>query len=255
MACSQEAQPRRLLLVEDNPGVAAAIMSAAYANCFEVEWKQDLESATSKALDPQLDLILLDRGLPDGDGVHFMKDLRGAGITTPIIVISARARIEDVLVGLDAGADDYLAKPFVSKELMSRCNAVLRRGKCLQDGPQQAGNLRFRPETQDVEINGRTLILARRHLKLLSALLLHKERPCPRNYLQSVCSNPGTVLAPNSLEAIVCGLRITLQEAGADVSIKTIRGIGYMLAAPKAQSESRRVTEGSELHNSGTRLQ
>lgn len=230
-------------------------MSAAYANSFEVEWKQDLESATSRALDPQLDLILLDRGLPDGDGVHFMKDLRDAGITTPVIVISARAGIADVLMGIDAGADDYLAKPFVSTELMSRCNAVLRRGKSLNDVPQQAGNLRFRPDTQDVEVNGRTLILARRQLKLLSALLLHKGRPCPRHYLQAICSSHGTELAANSLEANVCRLRIALQEAGADVSIKTIRGIGYMLSAQSQQLETREATEASSSHNSDTRLQ
>ncbi len=230
---SQSETDRRVLLVEDNPGVAASVFSAAATGNFAVVWRQDLESATSRALDPSMDLILLDRGLPDGDGVHFIKDLRDAGVKTPIIVISARTHTEDVLLGLDAGADDYLAKPFFPEELISRCNAVLRRGKVLAQAPQQAGNVRFNPDSMDVEVNGRPMALPGRQLRLLAALLAHEGRPCPRHYLQSVCSGSCNSLSSNSLEATVCRLRIALQEAGANVSIQTIRGLGYMLLPAK----------------------
>lgn len=239
MSTSEGPRPHRLLLVEDNPGVAVSILSAFADDQFAVAWKQDLESATLNALDPNLDLILLDRSLPDGDGIHFLRDLRDAGVSTPVIVISASTRVSDILHGLDSGADDYLPKPFMAAELMSRCSAVLRRGRTLDQAPLSAGNLRFGSNTQSVEVNGRPVILARRQLRLLAALLQHKGRPCPRQYLQSVCSGPDHTLAANSLEANVCRLRIALQEAGADVSIRTVRGLGYMLALPALQEGPR----------------
>jgi DNA-binding response OmpR family regulator len=178
---------------------------------------------------PGLDMILLDRGLPDGDGVDLLRDLRTIGIRTPVILISASVGLGDRILGLEAGADDYLPKPFAPAELVARCQAVWRRGKSFNELPLHAGNLTLRLDTLDVAVNGRPIVLSARQIRLLIALLQHQGRPCPRAHLRSVCTTPGQKSAPNSLEASICRLRAALQEAGASVSIGTARGIGYIL--------------------------
>ena len=226
---TQSNDRRRVLLVEDNAGVAELVMVSCKAEGFDIEWKQSADASLVRAIDPGLDMILLDRGLPDGDGVAFLKELRSVGIKTPVILISASVGLSDRILGLEAGADDYLPKPFAPAELVARCQAVWRRGKSFNGLPLQAGNLTLRPDTLDVAVNGLPVVLSAHQIRLLIALLQHEGRPCPRAYLQSVCSTSGQKPAPNSLEASICRLRFALQEAGASVSIGTARGIGYIL--------------------------
>jgi DNA-binding response OmpR family regulator len=228
----------RILLVEDNVGVAMSVMAAVDTECFDIDWTQDLASSVARAIAPDLDMIVLDRGLPDGDGLDFMHDLRRSGIKTPILLISARAGLDDRIQGLEAGADDYLPKPFRPEELLARCRAVSRRGKAIDESSMQAGNLRFRSDTWDVVVDGRPLALTSSKLRLLVALMQHKGRPCPRANLLSVCTAPGGQPAPNALEATVSRLRVTLQEAGASVSITTVRGIGYMLRPTNSRPDA-----------------
>jgi DNA-binding response OmpR family regulator len=226
---TQASDHRRVLLVEDNAGVAELVMASCRAEGFDIDWKQSADASLGRALDPGLDMILLDRGLPDGDGVDLLRDLRTIGIRTPVILISASVGLGDRILGLEAGADDYLPKPFAPAELVARCQAVWRRGKSFNELPLQAGNLTLRLDTLDVAVNGRPIVLSAHQIRLLIALLQHQGRPCPRAHLRSVCTTPGQKSAPNSLEASICRLRAALQEAGASVSIGTARGIGYIL--------------------------
>lgn len=122
-----------ILIVEDNDALAAAAADALFEARLRHEWRRDFESAYELAVDQQTDLIVLDRSLPDGDGVEFLRQLRQAGIATAVLMISERSGIPDRVAALDAGADDYLIKPFAFAEFVARCRALLRRPRLLEN--------------------------------------------------------------------------------------------------------------------------
>jgi len=224
---------RRLLIIEDDQRVAAAIAHASAGVGFDFDWKPNLASAYQLARDPAFDLIVLDSDLPDGDGVLFLRALRAEEILTPIVVISTATGVRDRIRGLDAGADDYLSIPFFPRELISRCNSVLRRGRALDLASTIFSNIDFRSDTEDILVNGEPLILPRRLAQLLVALLRNAGRICKRDYLRKVCGTEEGPQPSNALEANVCRLRGALQQAGAKVEIRTLKEVGYLLDIPK----------------------
>jgi len=224
---------RRLLIIEDDQRVAAAIAHASAGVGYDFDWKSNLASAYELARDPAIDLIVIDSDLPDGDGVPFVRSLRAEEIRTPIVVISPATGVRDRIRGLDAGADDYLSIPFFPRELIARCNSVLRRGRALDLASTIFSNLDFRSDTQDILVNGEPLILPRRLAQLLVALLRNPGRICKRDYLRTLCGTEDGPQPSNALEANVCRLRGALQQAGAKVEIRTMKGVGYLLDIPR----------------------
>lgn len=218
-----------VLLVEDNNGLAATAMQALAAARLRLDWRRDLESAYDLAVDPQTDLIVLNRTLPDGDGLEFLQQLRSAGITTAVLMISARAAIPDRVAALEAGADDYLVKPFAFDEFVARCRALLRRPRAFEAEPIRYGALVLRPDTYELTVHGSPLAISRREGQLLVALLRRQGRVCTRTYLEGALYDPSVAVSPNALETSISRLRSLLASVNANVDLKTVRGVGYVL--------------------------
>lgn len=218
-----------ILLIEDSNGLGAAAAQALGEAHFRVDWRRTLTTSYPLASDPGVDLILLDRGLPDGEGIDFLRRLRAEGISTPIMIISERSGVPDRVAGLDAGADDYLVKPFAFAELVARCRALMRRPRDIEMEPVKFGHLVLRPDTLELSVHGQPLTISRREGQLLVALLRRPGRVCTRTYLENALYDPNSAVSPNALETSISRLRTQLQRVNADVEIRTVRGVGYAL--------------------------
>lgn len=219
-----------VLLIDDNGGLAAAASEALAAVRLRLDWRRDFESVYDLAIDPQTDLVVLDRALPDGDGVEFLRQLRAAGITTAVLMISARAAIPDRVMALEAGADDYLVKPFALDEFVARCRALLRRPRAFENQAIRFGALVLRPDTFELKVHDAPLTIARREGQLLVALLRRQGRVCTRAYLEGALYDPSIAVSPNALETSISRLRSLLASVNAGVDLKTVRGVGYALS-------------------------
>jgi len=218
-----------ILLVEDNNGLGAAIAQALYSARYRVEWRKTLATAHELVFDPQLALVLLDRTLPDGDGLEFLRRARADGLNVPVMMMSEKGSIDDRVAGLDAGADDYLVKPFAFAELVARCRALQRRPRAIEMEPIRLGNLTLKPDTLELAINETPLAISRREGELLVALLRRPGRVCTRAYLEAALYDSSAVVSPNALETAISRLRSLLAGAHAAVELKTVRGVGYSL--------------------------
>lgn len=216
----------RLLVVEDDSLIARSLHKALAPLGNSVDTFPTHGQARAALAHDHFDLILLDLGLPDGDGLSLLKELRERGETTPVLILTARDGIEDRVQGLDLGADDYLAKPFSLAELEARVRALLRRSQRRIDNSLSLGPLRFEPCSGTVTLQGTPLTLPRRELSLLEGLLLHAGRIAPREMLESRLFGFGAV-GPNALEVYISRLRKRLQGSG--LRIRTLRGMGYRL--------------------------
>lgn len=218
-----------ILLIEDSKGLGAAAVQALGDAHFRVDWRRTLAAGYPLASDPKIALILLDRGLPDGDGVEFLRRLRAEGVSTPVMLISERGAVPDRVSGLDAGADDYLVKPFAFAELVARCRALTRRPRGIEMEPVKFGFLLLRPDTLELSIHGEPLAISRREGQLLVALLRRPGRVCTRAYLEAALYDPHAAVSPNALETSMSRLRSLITGMNANVEIKTVRGVGYAL--------------------------
>lgn len=222
-----------VLLIDDNNGLAAAAAQALAAARLRLDWRRDFESAYDLAVDPLTDLIVLNRTLPDGDGLEFLHQLRSAGITTAALMISARSAISDRVAALDGGADDYLVKPFAFDEFVARCRALMRRPRTFEGEPIRYGALVLRPDTYELTVRENPLGISRREGQLLVALLRRQGRVCTRAYLEGALYDPSIAVSPNALETSISRLRSLLAGVNADVDLKTVRGVGYALTEDK----------------------
>lgn len=220
----------RLLLVEDDPALGRALVHALEQGGWPVDHVGSLADAFEALLQRAYRVILLDRGLPDGDGIGLVAVARSRSPRPAIIFVTARDEVADRVAGLDAGADDYLVKPFSVAELHARVRAACRRPA--DDGPQhviEAGRLVFDPATREVQVGGRPLPLARRELAVLAVLAQRLGRVVQRTHLESEVYGLDDEVSGNALETQVSRLRRRLEEADAGVELRTIRGVGYML--------------------------
>ena len=218
-----------VLLIEDNNGLASAAAQALAAVRLRLDWRRDFESAYDLAIDLRTDLIVTNRTLPDGDGLDFLHQLRSAGSTTPVLMISARSAIGDRVAALDGGADDYLVKPFACDEFVARCRALLRRPRTFEGEPLRYGALVLRPDSYELTVGGNPIGISRREGQLLVALLRRRGRVCTRTYLEGTLYDPGIAVSPNALDTCVSRLRSVLAGVKANVDLKTVRGVGYTL--------------------------
>ncbi len=173
--------------------------------------------------------VLLDRQLPDGDGLALIPKLRARADGVPIIVLTARGELADRITGLDSGADDYLAKPFAVEELLARLRAVLRRPAGLQPDVIRAGHLAFDVGHREASIDGQPFELPRRELLVLEALIRRMGRTVLRSALEEAVYNFDDEIQSNALDTHISRLRRKLAEANAGVEIHGIRGVGYLL--------------------------
>lgn len=219
----------RILLIEDDPDLGPAVAANLRRDGFSVDLLGDRASAEAALATTDYVLLLLDLGLPDGDGLELLRRLRRRGSALPVMVLTARDAIEDRVAGLEAGADDYLIKPFAHAELVARIRAVLRRPGRDLGAVIEVGRLKFEPTSGHVEVDGRAVMLPRRERMLLETLLRRAGRVVNRKVLEEALWDQDEEIESNTLESHVSRLRRRLAEAGAGVTIRTLRGVGYLL--------------------------
>ena len=215
----------KLLVVEDEQRVASFLVKGLRANGYGVEWVSTGRDALRRAVDADVCLVILDLGLPDLDGLEVLESLRKRGATVPVLVLSARGRVDDRVKGLDLGADDYLAKPFAFEELLARIRANLRPRADVSAGVLRAGGISVDQVRHEATVGGRTFSLSAREFALLQAFVGHPSQVLSRQELLSIAwdmdFDPGT----NLVDVYVGYLRRKLGEA----LIETVRGSGYRL--------------------------
>lgn len=219
----------RLLLIEDERELAAALSAALSKHGIVTDHTMYLADAHELVLQNDYDAILLDRRLPDGEGLTFIPILRGAGNDTPIIVLTARNEPMERVAGLDFGADDYLGKPFLVEELMARVRALLRRPSGVIDQDVKIGRLSIDPLNLTVKIGSDTLEIPRRELLVLQALAKRKGKTVLRSTLEQAVYNYEEEIQSNALDAHISRLRKRLSDVDAGTTIHNIRGVGYLL--------------------------
>jgi DNA-binding response OmpR family regulator len=224
----------RLLIVEDEARIAELLEGALRKAGFAVDKASSCADAREALTLNAYDIAVLDLGLPDGDGMSLLDEVRACGNQIPILVLTARDAVEDRVGGLDAGADDYLVKPFAMAELIARAKALLRRPGGALGTTLSAGNLVFDSIGRDVQIGGRPLVLPRRETAIVEHLLRRLDRVVPKAVLEEKLYGFEDELDSNAIPVHVHHLRRRLADAGATVEIHTVRGIGYILTEAKS---------------------
>jgi DNA-binding response OmpR family regulator len=219
----------RILLVEDEAEMASALRSALEREGFVLDHLSSCDDAREAAYGADHDLVLLDRTLPDGDGLGLIPELRTHNPGVPVILLTARGDIADRVAGLDTGADDYLAKPFAMEELLARIRAVRRRPAKLTVDQVQLGELVYDMTHDEAHVAGMRLDLPRRELLVLATLMRRRGRTVLRGALEQAVYGFDDEIQSNSLDSHISRLRKKLADAGAQVEIHAIRGVGYLL--------------------------
>ncbi len=215
----------RLLLVEDDPMIGASIQRGLKPAGYGVDWVRDGAAAELALLDGAHDLILLDLGLPKKTGLDLLAGLRKKGVATPVLVITARDAVADRVKGLDAGADDYLVKPFDLDELSARIRALLRRQGGRASPVIEVGALSLNSATHEVKLEGAPVALSRREFALLHALMEQPGVPLSRAQLEERIYGWGEEIESNAVEVYIHALR---RKIGIE-RIRNVRGVGYMV--------------------------
>jgi DNA-binding response OmpR family regulator len=215
----------RILIVEDDPMIGDAVRTSLRQDGYAVDWVRDGGSAGAALAGERFDLVLLDLGLPGKDGIAVLRDLRARRQTTPVIVITARDGIEDRIRGLDAGADDYVVKPFDLEELAARIRSALRRGAGHAEPELEAGGVRLNPSTRAVSRDGQPVLLSAREYAIAEALMLRPGAILSRAQLEDRIYGWGDEVESNTVEVHIHGIR---RKLGADF-IQNVRGVGYFI--------------------------
>ena len=216
----------RLLLVEDDRMIGDSLRHALRLEGHAVDWVYDAAAASATLAAERFDLLLLDLGLPLGSGLQVLKQLRSRGDATPTIVVTARDALEDRVAGLDAGADDYLVKPFDLEELTARMRAVQRRHTGRAQLRYEHGGVTLDPATREVTLHGAPVLLSGREFALLEALMQRPGAVRSRAQLEDRLYGWGDAVESNAVPVYVHQLR---RKLGAEF-IRSMRGVGYFLA-------------------------
>lgn len=217
----------RVLLVEDTPGLGEAVRDQISDDGHAVDWVQSLNFAQASVQSTDYNLILLDLMLPDGHGLDFLKKLRASGDITPVIILTAMDQVSDRIAGLNAGADDYLIKPFDLSELSARVAAVARRYSGNPNPLLQFGDLTVDLNDHQLRRNGELLELTAREWALLAGFLQRPGMLLSRAQLEDCLYAFGAEIESNTIEVYISRLR---KKLGRD-AIVTVRGMGYRLGS------------------------
>jgi two-component system OmpR family response regulator len=222
---------KRILLVEDEAWMARMIARVLREEGYAVETAGDGRSGFSRAADDSFDLLVLDWMLPDRSGIQILRGLRAANIGTPVLMLTARDQVEDRVEGLDAGANDYLPKPFALAEFLARVRALTRgQAKLAESGPEEtvtSGDLTLDPVRHVVRRRGEHIYLTAKEFALLHTLLRRPGQVFTRSVLLDTVWGLSGEVQTNAVETYVSYLRKKLDRAGAPSHIRTVRGVGY----------------------------
>jgi two-component system, OmpR family, response regulator QseB len=224
----------RLLIVEDEPILGELLRRNLTARGFAVDLAGGKEAAIEFLDLETYDVVLLDRGLGDGDGMSLVAHIRAKGADTAILFLTARDAPSDRIAGLDAGADDYIVKPFDMDELVARLRAVLRRPGKRMSIVLEAGNLKFDVAQRRALVDGHPLDLPRQEANLLELLMRREGVVVRRDEIQRSLYGFDDEVTPNAVDAAISRLRKRLRGADAAVEIAVLRGVGCMLEVKAA---------------------
>jgi len=225
----------RSIVVEDEPEIAAFVARLLVQLNGIVDIVGTLADARHAIASFKYDLAVVDRMLPDGDGLKMVTAISAIPDRPAIIMLTARDAKEDMIEGLNTGADDYLAKPFEPQEFVARVRAILRRPRLLLPPILRFGNVELNVGTNEVSVAGENVVLRRREAIMLEALLQRRDRVVTRELLVEAMYGFDDEIESNSLEAQMSRLRKKLTDSGGNVEIRSMRGVGYILrqASPR----------------------
>lgn len=215
----------RVLLVEDDRMIAKGLETALRQDGYAVDAMGDGRSAAEALRTSRFDLVLLDLGLPQRDGIEVLRELRGRGDSTPVIIVTARDDVRNRIEGLDAGADDYIIKPFDLDEVGARMRSVLRRAAGRGDPCIKHRGISLNPVTHAVEREGAPVVLSAHEFSVLEALLQRPGAVLSRAQLEDRLYGWSGQIESNAIEVYIHGLR---RKLGSD-AIRTLRGVGYFV--------------------------
>ncbi|MBK1793707.1 response regulator transcription factor [Devosia sp. WQ 349] len=221
----------KILFVEDEPEMAKLVRAALTKSGFVTDWAPSLATASETIQSTRYDLVVLDRSLGDGEGTSLIPVVRKLYPSMPVLVLSAHGTASDKVEGLNLGADDYLAKPFMVDELIARVRALLRRPRDVVTEAFALGNVEVDVTLGQVSVNGQPLEVPRRELLLLESLIRRSGRTVRRSLIEEEVYGFDDEVQANALEPHVSRLRKRLADAGATATLHTVRGVGYILQA------------------------
>jgi DNA-binding response OmpR family regulator len=215
----------RLLLAEDDAMIGQAVLQVLRAEHYAVDWVRDGDMADQALRTADYDLVLLDLGLPRRDGLDVLRTLRARRSTVPVLVATARGAVGDRIAGLDAGADDYVLKPFDTDELLARVRALLRRSAGRAEPAFEHKGVSLNPATHEATVNGEPVSLSAREWAVLEPLLARPGMVLSRAQLEEKLYSWKDDVSSNAVEVYIHGVR---KKLGNDI-IQTVRGLGYLV--------------------------
>ena len=222
----------RVLVVEDEEKIARFLKKGLTEKGYTVETVPDADAALARIEALPFDLVILDLLLPGSrDGLELCRELRARGIRSKILMLTARDTVENKIEGLDAGADDYLVKPFSFRELLARLRALLRRTEVAEPGPLTLGELTYDPESREVVRGGEVIRLTAREGALFELLLRRRGKVVSRSEIQARIWEDSFELSTNIIDVYINALRKKIDAGERDRIIQTIRGVGYRVRA------------------------
>lgn len=223
----------RVLVVEDDPKVARSLERGLREEGYEAQVAERGDDASARLAEAVYDFVVLDLNLPGKDGLEVLRELRARGVSTPVLVLTARDAVEQRVEGLEAGADDYLVKPFAFAELLARLRAQLRRGRGGDALKLRCAQLEMDLVTRTVSFAGRPVEMTQREQDVLELLLRHAGKPVSREILAREVwkTEERDSAIENLIEVVLARVRKKLTQAGGEGWITTLRGVGYQLAA------------------------
>jgi DNA-binding response OmpR family regulator len=223
----------RLLIVEDNEELAELLAKGLRSAGYEADILSSIEEARSVLETTFYAALILDLGLPDGDGLELLRELRHRNNPIPVLVLTARGGLHDRVHGLRSGADDYLVKPFALEELIARLEAQLRRPGQLLGSSLRIANLEFNTQSRQASIDEQPQVLSARETAVLELLMRSKGRVVSKKQVEDHIYGHSGDVGSNAIEVYVHRLRKQLSDRGAKVQVHTIRGVGYLIAEDK----------------------
>ena len=220
----------RVLVIEDEQKIAQFLKKGLTEKGYAVETVGDADAALERVSSSPFDIVILDLLLPGSrDGLELCRELRTRGVRAKVLMLTARDTVENKIEGLDAGADDYLVKPFSFRELLARLRALARRTEMSEPGPIVSGDLRYDPDSREVARGGETVRLTAREGALFELLLRRRGKVVPRSEIQARIWEDSFDLSTNIIDVYINALRKKLDAGTREKLIQTVRGVGYRI--------------------------
>lgn len=230
----RRSSPLRILVADDSVRIREAVATGLRRNGYAVDTVGDGKQALIHARTTEYDVIVLDIMMPEVDGLEALRTARGAGVETPVLLLTARDTVADRVVGLQAGADDYLVKPFAFEELVARVQALIRRRHWLRRSVIRVGDLEVDTSRKTVSRAGRDVALKPREYAVLEYLAHRVGQPVSRSELEEHVYDEQSQVNSNAIDSAICLLRAKLEDGSGKPIIHTRRGLGYVLMEPEA---------------------